>query len=57
MVYDHDKTILTLLQILNSLGVYIKKNRAQAKQLLEKAAASDDAYFSKVAKDMLMNLK
>ena len=30
MTYEHDKTILTLLQILNSLGVYIKKNRARA---------------------------
>ena len=30
MTYGHDKTILTLLQILNSLGVYIKKNRAKA---------------------------
>ncbi len=30
MVYEHDKTILMLLQILNSLGVYIKKNRAKA---------------------------
>jgi hypothetical protein len=30
MVYEHDRTILMLLQILNSLGVYIKKNRAKA---------------------------
>ena len=30
MVYEHDKTTLMLLQILNSLGVYIKKNRAKA---------------------------
>jgi hypothetical protein len=30
MVYEHDKTILMLLQILNSLGVYIKKNGAKA---------------------------
>jgi hypothetical protein len=30
MVYEHDKTILMILQILNSLGVYIKKNRAKA---------------------------
>ena len=30
MTYEHDKTVLTFLQILNSLGVYIKKNRAQA---------------------------
>jgi hypothetical protein len=30
MIYQHDKSVLTLLQILNSLGVYIKKNRAKA---------------------------
>ena len=30
MVYEHDKIVLTFLQILNSLGVYIKKNRAKA---------------------------
>ncbi len=34
-----------------------KKSRAEAKQLLEKAAASNDPYFSKVAKDILTDLK
>ena len=30
MTYQHDKIVLTFLQILNSLGGYIKKNRANA---------------------------
>jgi hypothetical protein len=30
MAYQHDKIVLTFLRILNSLGVYIKKNRAKA---------------------------
>jgi hypothetical protein len=30
MTYEHDKIVLTFLQILNSLGGYIKKNRANA---------------------------
>ena len=30
LTYEHDKIVLTFLQILNSLGVYIKKNRAKA---------------------------
>lgn len=30
MTYEHDKIVLTFLQILNTLGGYIKKNRANA---------------------------
>lgn len=30
MTYEHDKIVLTFLQILNSLGAYIKRNRANA---------------------------
>jgi hypothetical protein len=30
MTYDHDKIVLTFLQILNAVGVYIKTNRAKA---------------------------
>ena len=30
MTYEHDKIVLTFLQILNSLGGYIKRNRANA---------------------------
>jgi hypothetical protein len=30
MTYEHDKIVLPFLQILNALGVYIKKNRAEA---------------------------
>ena len=30
MTYAHDKTVLTFLQILNAVGVYIKTNRAKA---------------------------
>lgn len=30
MTYEHDKIVLTFLQILNSLGIYIKKNRSNA---------------------------
>ena len=54
MTYEHDKTILTLLQILNSLGVYIKKNRAKAHPKTFKTLNSVFSNLDKVvlSKDM-----
>ena len=54
MVYEHDKTILMLLQILNSLGVYIKKNRAKAHPKTFKTLNSVFSSLDKVviSKDM-----
>jgi hypothetical protein len=54
MIYEHDKTILTLLQILNSLGIYIKKNRAMAHPKTFKTLNSVFSSLDKVvlSKDM-----
>ena len=54
MTYEHDKTILTFLQILNSLGVYIKKNRAKAHPKTFKTLNSVFSSLDKVvlSKDM-----
>jgi len=55
MIYVHDKTVLTFLQILNSLGVYIKKNRAKAHPKTFKTLNSVFSSLDKVvlAKDMI----
>jgi len=55
MVYEHDKIVLTFLQILNSLGVYIKKNRAQAHPKTFKTLNSVFSSLDKVvlSKDMV----
>jgi len=55
MTYEHDKTVLTFLQILNSLGVYIKKNRAQAHPKTFKTLNSVFSSLDKVvlSKDMV----
>jgi hypothetical protein len=55
MIYEHDKTVLTFLQILNSLGVYIKKNRAKAHPKTFKTLNSVFSSLDKVvlAKDMI----
>jgi len=55
MIYEHDKTVLTFLQILNSLGVYIKKNRAKAHPKTFKTLNSVFSSLDKVvlAEDML----
>ena len=54
MIYKHDKSVLTLLQILNSLGVYIKKNRAKAHPKTFKTLNSVFSSLDKVvlSKDM-----
>ena len=54
VTYEHDKTILTLLQILNSLGIYIKKNRAKAHPKTFKTLNSVFSSLDKVvlSKDM-----
>ncbi len=55
MTYEHDKTVLTFLQILSSLGVYIKKNRAKAHPKTFKTLNSVFSSLDKVvlAKDMV----
>jgi hypothetical protein len=55
MTYEHDKTVLTFLQILNSLGVYIKTNRAKAHPKTFKTLNSVFSSLDKVvlAKDMV----
>ena len=55
MVYGHDKIVLTFLQILNSLGVYIKKNRAKAHPKTFKTLNSVFSSLDRVvlSKDML----
>lgn len=55
MIYEDDKTVLTFLQILNSLGVYIKKNRAKAHPKTFKTLNSVFSSLDKVvlAKDMI----
>ena len=52
--YEHDKIVLTFLQILNSLGVYIKKNRAKAHPKTFKTLNSAFSSLDKVvlSKDM-----
>jgi hypothetical protein len=54
MTYAHDKTVLTLLRILNSLGVYIKKNQAKAHPKTFKTLNSVFSSLDKVvlSKDM-----
>jgi hypothetical protein len=54
MIYKHDKSVLTLLQILNSLGVYIKKNQAKAHPKTFKTLNSVFSSLDKVvlSKDM-----
>jgi hypothetical protein len=54
LTYEHDKIVLTFLQILNSLGVYIKKNRAKAHPKTFKTLNSVFASLDKVvlSKDM-----
>ena len=53
--YKHDKIVLTFLQILNSLGVYIKKNRAKAHPKTFKTLNSVFSSLDKVvlSKDMV----
>ena len=55
LTYEHDKIVLTFLQILNSLGVYIKKNRAKAHPKTFKTLNSVFASLDKVvlSKDMV----
>jgi len=55
ITYEHDKTVLTFLQILNSLGVYIKKNRAKAHPKTFKTLNSVFSSLDKVviSKDMV----
>ena len=52
MTYEHDKIVLTFLQILNSLGVYIKKNRAKAHP---KTFKTLNSVFSSLDKVVLSN--
>jgi hypothetical protein len=52
MTYEHDKIVLTFLQILNSLGVYIKKNRARAHP---KTFKTLNSVFSSLDKVVLSN--
>ena len=54
MTYEHDKIVLIFLQILNSLGVYIKKNRANAHPKTFKTLNSVFSSLDKVvlSKDM-----
>ncbi len=55
LIYEHDKIVLTFLQILNSLGVYIKKNRAKAHPKTFKTLNSVFSSLDKVvlSKDMV----
>jgi len=55
VTYEHDKIVLTFLQILNSLGVYIKKNRAKAHPKTFKTLNSVFSSLDKVvlSKDMV----
>jgi hypothetical protein len=55
MTYENDKIVLTFLQILNSLGVYIKKNRAKAHPKTFKTLNSVFSSLDKVvlSKDMV----
>jgi len=55
VAYEHDKIVLTFLQILNSLGVYIKKNRAKAHPKTFKTLNSVFSSLDKVvlSKDMV----
>ena len=55
MTYEHDKIVLAFLQILNSLGVYIKKNRAKAHPKTFKTLNSVFSNLDKVvlSKDMI----
>ena len=55
VTYEHDKIVLTFLQILNSLGVYIKKNRAKAHPKTFKTLNSVFSSLDKVVltKDMV----
>jgi hypothetical protein len=55
MTYDHDKIVLTFLQILNAVGVYIKTNRAKAHPSSFKTLNSVFSSLDKVvlSKDML----
>jgi hypothetical protein len=52
MTYEHDKIVLIFLQILNSLGVYIKKNRARAHP---KTFKTLNSVFSSLDKVVLSN--
>ena len=52
ITYEHDKIVLTFLQILNSLGVYIKKNRARAHP---KTFKTLNSVFSSLDKVVLSN--
>ena len=55
LTYKHDKIVLTFLQILNSLGIYIKKNRAKAHPKTFKTLNSVFSSLDKVVlcKDMV----
>jgi len=55
LTYKHDKIVLTFLQILNSLGIYIKKNRAKANPKTFKTLNSVFSSLDKVVlcKDMV----
>jgi hypothetical protein len=55
LTYKHDKIVLTFLQILNSLGIYIKKNRAKANPKTFKTLNSVFSSLDKVvlSKDMV----
>jgi hypothetical protein len=55
MTYENDQIVLTFLQILNSLGVYIKKNRAKAHPKTFKTLNSVFSSLDKVvlSKDMV----
>ena len=55
VTYEHDKIVLTFLQILNSLGIYIKKNRAKANPKTFKTLNSVFSSLDKVVlcKDMV----
>ena len=52
ITYEHDKIVLTFLQILNSLGVYIKKYRARAHP---KTFKTLNSVFSSLDKVVLSN--
>ncbi len=54
MIYEHDKIVLTFLQILNALVVYIQKNRAKAHPKSFKTLNSAFSSLDKVvlSKDM-----
>jgi hypothetical protein len=59
LTYKHDKIVLTFLQILNSLGDYIKTNRAKSHPKTFKILNSVFASLDKVvlARDMTMTVK